>query len=153
MISDFFAEQDLTFEHVKSLAAGMFAVARVDGVHDREMAMIREFYEGCARVGDPRLEDVVGSDFDLEGAKALFPGPDLSRLFIKSMILLAFADGTYAKLEDDLIRRYAEALDLDDGDVDRLHEATKDYLLASLAHVANVEALAAVAKRLDLASP
>ena len=91
MINDFFAEQDLTFDHVKSLAAGMYDVARVDGVHDREMAMIRDFYEGCSRAGDPPLEDVVGKDFDFDGAKALFGTKELSMLFVKSLILLAFA--------------------------------------------------------------
>ena len=150
MISDFFAEQDLTFEHVKSLAAGMFAVARVDGVHDREMAMIREFYEGCARAGDPSLQDVVGGEIDFAEAKGLFDTPELAMLYVKSLILLAFADGQYAKVEDELIRRYAAALELDEGAVDRLHAATKEFLLGSLAHVHNIEALAAVAKKLDL---
>ncbi len=150
MINDFFAEQDLTFDHVKSLAAGMYDVARVDGVHDREMAMIRDFYEGCSRAGDPPLEDVVGKDFDFDGAKALFGTKELSMLFVKSLILLAFADGQYAKLEDDLIRKYAASFELDEGAVDRLHAATKEFLLGSLAHVQNIDALAAVAKKLDL---
>ena len=150
MISDFFSEQDLTFDHVKSLTAGMFAVAKVDGVHDREMAMIREFYESCARSDDPRLEEVVGGDFDLAGAKELFAATEMAQLFTKSLILLAFADGTYAKVEDDLIREYATGLGLDGAAVDGLHEATKEFLLAGLSHVQNVDALAAIAKNLSI---
>lgn len=149
MISDFFGPQDLTFEHVKSLAAGMYAVARVDGVHDREMSMIREFYESCTRAGDPPLSDVV-QGFDIEAATGLFETPELAKMFVKSLILLAFADGEYAKAEDDLIREYAGKLSIDGETVDRLHESTKDFLLSSLAHIHNVDALAAVAKRLDL---
>ena len=149
MISDFFAEQNLSFDHVKSLAAGMFAVAKADGVHDREMALIREFYEGCARTGDPQLADVVGN-FDVNAAKSLFDTPESAKLFVKSLILLAFADGTYAQVEDDLIRKIGGDMGVSGEDVDNLHAATKEYLLASLAHVQNVDALTEVAKRLSL---
>ena len=150
MITDFFADEALSFDQVKSLTSAMFAVAKVDGVHDREMALIREFYESCSRAGDPTLEDIVGSNFDIESARALYGSPELAKLFVKSLILLAFADGTYARLEDELIRGYAREMQLADDDVDRLHAATKDYLLGSLSHVQNLEALAAVAKKLDL---
>lgn len=150
MISSFFSEQNLTFEHVKCLAAGMFAVAKVDGVHDREMALIREFYEGCARAGDPRLEDVVKQNFEIEEARRLFEGDDMARLFVKSLILLAFADGSYAREEDNVIRSIAAKLGLDDAAVNGLHAATKEFLLQSLAHVQNLDALKEVARRLDM---
>jgi uncharacterized tellurite resistance protein B-like protein len=149
-VLDFFQDQNLTFEHVKTLTAGMFAVARADGVHDREMAMIREFYEGASRAGDPRLEDIVKGGFDVKAAKRLFDTPDRARLFVKSLMLLAFADGTYARAEDELIKTYARELGLTDKDVDQLHESTKEYLLSALSHVQNVEALRKVAAKLDL---
>ncbi|MEL7369744.1 MAG: TerB family tellurite resistance protein [Myxococcota bacterium] len=127
----------------------MMAVARVDGVHDNEMRMVREFYETCSRAGDPRLEDVAGGPFDPQTAKAHFDEPELAKLYVKSLILLAYADGSYAQLEDDLIREYAEAVGVNDGEVTKLHEATKEYLLASLSHIKNVDALKDVAKKLD----
>jgi uncharacterized tellurite resistance protein B-like protein len=147
---DFFNEQELTFEQVKALTAGMFAVAKVDGVHDREMSMIRSFYEGCSRTGDPRLEDVLQGDFDVEKAKALFDRPEQARLFVKTLILLAYADGSYAAKEEEVIRKVAGRLGLAAGEVQALHESTKEYLLSSLAHVQNVSALESVAKELKL---
>ncbi len=149
MIDEFFSEQPLNFEQVKCLTHGLLAVAKVDGVHDSEMRMIREFYDSCARVGDPRLEDVVQGEFDINRAKTLFDTPELSKLFVKSLILLAFADGTYAQLEDDLIRKYADGLGLTSDNVDHLHEATKEFLLSALSHVENLEALKKVRARLD----
>ena len=146
---DFLSPQDLTFEEVKVLTHAMFAVAKADGVHDHEMRLIREFYESCARAGDPPLEDVAGGPFEVERAKALFDAPEKAKLFIKSLILLAFADGQYAAVEDRMIRKYAEALGLESTEVDGLHESTKEYLLQSLAHVQNLEALKEVRKRLD----
>jgi uncharacterized tellurite resistance protein B-like protein len=152
MIAEFFAEQNLNFEQVKALTRAMLAVARVDGVHDNEMKLIREFYESCARAGDPRLEEVASGKFDIESVKSLFEGPDLPKLFIKTMILLAFADGKFAKAEDDLIREWANRMGLGREDVDRLTEATKEFLLAGLSHLQNVDALKAAARRLNVQS-
>lgn len=148
MIKDFFAEQVIDFEQVKVLTHALVALARVDGVHDNEMALVREFYDTCARHGDPRLEDVVKGPFDPARAKEAFGTPELAKLFVKSLILLAFADGTYAAEEDALIREYAAALGLDGATVDALHQSTKDFLIGELAHVKNVEALAGVLSKL-----
>ena len=149
MVSDFFAKHDLTFDQVKVLTHAMMAVARVDGVHDNEMRLVREFYESCARAGDPRLEDVAGGPFDPAVAKTYFDTPELAKMFVKSLILLAFADGEYAKLEDDIIRQYADAVGVTQQEVTGLHESTKEYLLASLSHIQNLDALKEVAKKLD----
>ncbi len=146
---EFFSPQDLTFEQVKVLTHALFAVAKVDGVHDNEMALIREFYESCSRAGDPDLAEVAGGPFDIETAKPLFETDEAKKLFLKSMVLLAFADGKYATVEDDLIRGYADAMGVSSDEMDNLHEATKEYLLASLAHVQNLDALKEVRKRLD----
>ncbi len=148
MKGEFFPEQDLTFEQVKALTRAMLTVARVDGVHDNEMKLVREFYESCTRAGDPRLEDIATGRFDPDQAKGLFDTPELARMFVKSLILLAFADGHYAKAEDEMIRSYAGAVGLQRSDVDRLLEATKEYLLSGLTHVQNLDALKEVSKKL-----
>ena len=147
---DFFAEQDLNFDQVKALTRAMFAVARADGVHDREMSMIRSFYESCARSGDPRFEDVLRDEFEPEKCRELFDRPDTAKMFVKTLILLAYADGNFAGVEDKMIRGYAERLGLSGEDVDHLVEATKEFLLGSLAHIQNTDALQDVAKDLDL---
>ena len=149
MNPQFFVPEDLTFDQVKALTHAMFAVAKADGVHDQEMRLIREFYESCTRAGDPPLEEVAGGSFDIEQAKPLFDTPELAKLFTKSMLLLAYADGHYAQVEDDMVRAYARGLGLNDADVDALREATREYLLQSLAHVQNLEALRDVQKRLE----
>jgi uncharacterized tellurite resistance protein B-like protein len=151
MIRDFFSEEELTFEHVKVLTHALLALARVDGVHDNEMALVREFYESCARAGDPRLEEVAKGAPDMERARALFDTPTRAKLFVKSLILLAFADGRYAPEEDGLIREYAGALGVGGDEVDALLASTKDFLLGSLAHIKNTDALRDVMKRLEVA--
>ena len=149
MIGNFFVEQELTFEHVKVLTQALLEVARVDGVHDNEMNLIREFYDSCKRAGDPRLEDVVADGLDEKRVVELFGSPELAQLFVKSLILLGFADGVYAKVEDDLIRKYAKQLELSDEQVDSLHSATKEFLLGSLSHIQNLDALRRVHEGLN----
>lgn len=149
MIPEFFTQQDLDFEQVKCLTHALMALAKVDGIHDNEMQLIRQFYDSCSRGGDPRLEEVAGGKYDPARAKTLFDTPELAKLYVKSLILLAFADGQYAKEEDALIHEYAEAVGIDGEEVEGLREATKDFLLGSLAHVQNLDALKEVNKRLD----
>ena len=148
-VPSFFAEQDLNFDQVKVLTHAMMALAKVDGIHDNEMSLIREFYESCSRAGDPRLEEVARGSFQVDGAKALFDTPELSKMFVKSLILLAFADGEYASAEDDLIREWALALGVSSAEVDALYEATKEHMMAALAHVQNLDALKQVRQSLD----
>lgn len=148
MIKGFFVEQNITFEQVQVLTHALVALARVDGVHDNEMALVRDFYGSCARAGDPRLEDVVKGPFEPARAKACFDSPELAQLFVKSLVLLAFADGQYAKEEDTLIREYAAEVGVDGEGVDRLLESTKDFLIGSLAHLRNAEALTGVMAKL-----
>ena len=149
MTPDFFQRQDLDFEQVKALTHAMLEVARVDGIHDAEMRLIREFYESCARAGDPRLEDVARETPGARPIAQLFDSQELASLFVKTLVLLAFADGTYAKAEEDVIRKYASELCLDGDAVDRLRESTKEFLLASLAHVQNLDALCEVRQKLE----
>ncbi len=150
MLADFFSDVDIDFEQVKTLCHAMMAVARVDGVHDNEMALVREFYASCARAGDPPVEEVVRGDLDPDEAKAKFGGDaEHQQLFVKSLILLALADGDYGDDEDRLIRELAAAVGLDDASVSRLKEATTEFLMAGLSHVKNVDALVEVRKELD----
>lgn len=148
-VPEFFSPQDLNFDQVKVLTHALMALAKVDGIHDNEMALIREFYDSCARAGDPKLEEVAGGPFDIARAKPLFDTPEMAKLFVKSLILLAFADGVYAQQEDDLIREYAAALGVGSAEVDGLFEATKEHMLAALSHVQNVDALKQVRHKLD----
>ena len=150
MTPEFFCPNQIDFEQVKCLTHAMMALARVDGVHDSEMSLIREFYGSCSRDGDPELEEVAKGDFDPARAKALFGGDGEHRdIFVKSLVLLAYADGEYGEREDRVIRDLAQAVGLSDGDVDRLKGATQEYLLSSLAHIKNVEALREVQRKLQ----
>lgn len=147
----FFEEIDLSAEEIRVIAQGLNEVAKIDGVHESERKMIEEFFEACRQEAPEHLEDLDG--FDIETAKEVLTREETRMLFIKTLILLCYADGSYSSGEAEAVRRYAEALDISGGKLDALHEAVKDFLLAQLSHLTNVDALKEVGKELEILEP
>jgi tellurite resistance protein len=127
-------------------------VARADGkVHDRELALVASFYGEIAGgtgtslaslANEPDIEpDVLGSGLTRE---------PVAMLFVKTCILLAYADGEYHAKEKAKVDAYAHALEISDSAVAELEQSVKEYLLGHLANLANRDAALEVAKKLDL---
>jgi hypothetical protein len=149
---DFFPEIDVSALQAEALARGLYAVALVDGVHERELSLIGEFYQAAAVEGTPA---VLAS---LERAGPLGPrdvaqlliGPGHRELFIKAAYLLAWADGNVTAGERAKITEFGAALAVAPEAQARLEAEVKDFLLRPLAGLANVDAVTAVAKKLDM---
>jgi tellurite resistance protein len=149
MTDDFFPEIEIRNDQAEAIARGLFAVARADGkVHEREAAMIGEFFSSTtnhpADLGAleraPRIEP---------GAlAAMLPSPELRQLFVKTALLLAYADGSYAAGEAKVIIDYAKALGITD--ITSLEAQVKDFLISQLSHLQNVHGVAEVAKGLKV---
>ena len=103
------------------IAAGLHELAAVDGVHELEIRLIREFEQGVE--GDP-------VPFDLDGQHPLETA-ELRELFMRSAILLALADGKISELEGDLIGRYAHKLAVRPERLAELYRDVKMYLLST----------------------
>ena len=149
MTDDFFPEIEIRNDQAEAIARGLFAVARADGkVHEREAAMIGEFYSSTtnhpADLGAleraPRIEPAA--------LAAMLPSKDLRQLFVKTALLLAYSDGSYAAGEGKLISEYAKALEVTD--VAKLEAQVKDFLISQLSHLENVQGVAEVAKGLKI---
>jgi tellurite resistance protein len=149
MSEDFLPEIDIREDQAEAIARGLYAVAKADGnVHEREAAMITEFFNSttdhashlAALERQPKLEPA-----NLAG---MLPSPELRQLFIKTAVLLAHVDGTYAAPEAKQIAEYAKACGIDAKALTQLEAAVKDYLLGHLSHLQNVQGVAAVAKDL-----
>jgi hypothetical protein len=148
---DFFPELDVNALQAEAIARGLYGVAQVDGVHERELALISDFYSWAAaenahsisliqRVGALAPTDVAGM---LQGAQH-------RELFVKTAFLLAWADGKASPGERAKIAEYAQALDVGAEAQARLEAQVKDFLLRSLAGLSNVEAVAEVAKKMGI---
>lgn len=146
---NFFSEIQLDSPQAEAIARGLYAIAHVDGVHAREEALVAAFWAdsgGSAQALSDlsRREAPTGEELG-----AVLGSPELRRLFIKTGLLLALADGHVSDGERALLGRYAEALGLG-AEMPHLEEQVKEYLLSHLSHIQNVEAVAQVARKLEL---
>lgn len=146
---DFFNEIPLDESQAEAIARGLFAVASSDGIHPREAALIAAFYEevglGTSSLAELQRRTPI-TDEELAGA---LRSDDERRLFIKSALLLAWADGTVSDAERAVIGRFAAALSVDQDTVGKLEESVKDFLMSQLAHLQNVDAARAVAHKFE----
>ena len=145
---DFFHEVQIDEPQAEAMARGLFAVAKVDGVHAREAALVASFYNETGAAAHSladleRRQTITGDEL-----VAVLHEPAQRRLFIKTALLLAWADGVVTPQEQRIIHAYATALGISPEELGKLDEAVKEYLLAHLAHVKNVEATAQVAAKL-----
>jgi len=150
-VPEFFPEIDVRPEQAEAIARGLFAVARADGkVHEREAALIGEFYASAAGHasnlgGMERMSRIDGGSL-----AQLLPSPELRRLFIKTALLVAYADSQFSETESKLISEYAAALDVDAAQLETLETQVKEFLLSHLSHLSNVDAAAEVARKLNV---
>ncbi len=147
---DFFPEIEISQTQAEAIARGLFAVARSDGtIHEREALLIADFFTSTTdRATDlgalERSDAINGASLAL-----LLPTADLRRLFLKTAMLLAYADGTYSSGESKAITDYARALETTDNDLRIMETQVKEWMLSQLgATVSNTTALAQVAGEL-----
>jgi hypothetical protein len=151
---EFFPELEVSATQAESIARGLYAVALVDGLHERELALIADFYGGTTPEGRPEL--VGAADLQRLGAldppslAAVLPAGPHRELFLKTAYLLAWADGQVSSGERTAIDGYAAALEIAPDIRKRLEAEVKDYLLRPFASLVNVEGAAAIAKKLGL---
>jgi uncharacterized membrane protein YebE (DUF533 family) len=142
---------DLSNAEAQALAQGLYAIARIDGLHPSETAMIGDFYRDA--VGDDAAESTLAS---LERESAIEPETlasilarrEVGQVFIKTAWLMAHADGAVSDGERAAIGRYAAALGLSDAANADLEEQVKDFLLRQLVHLHNLDAVREVARKL-----
>ncbi|MCS6913872.1 MAG: hypothetical protein RMK29_03580 [Myxococcales bacterium] len=146
---NFFSEVQLDSLQAEAIARGLYAIAHVDGMHTREEALVAAFWSDTGGSAQALSDLARHEPPSGEELGAVLYTPELRRLFIKTGLLLALADGQVSQGERALLSQYAEALGLAD-ELPRLEAGVKEYLLSHLSHLQNVEAVAQVARKLEL---
>ena len=148
---EFFKNVDLSFAQVQCLCRGMHTLAASDGIHPREESLIREFHDACRPAGGAAYEETIKTAFQLDDAMEHLGKAELRRLFVKTLWLMAFADGKITPPERDMINDWAGKLGISEADNRELQAETKEFLLAQLApRIRNTDALAAVSKEMKV---
>ena len=147
---DFFPTMNLNPIQSEAIARGLYALAKSDGVHEREAALVASFFDDVGGGTQALAELERRAPITPDELAALLPDESLRRLFLKTAVLLAWADGEVTAQEGKLLQDYASAFQLDKAVVEQLDIEVKEYLLSQLAHVQNVEATRLVAQKLKL---
>jgi uncharacterized tellurite resistance protein B-like protein len=148
---EFFPEIEIRQEQAEAIARGLFAVAKADGtVHDREAAIIAEFFASTTDMASDLGALERAPAIEPATLKLFLPTADLRRIFVKTAILLAYADSAYGANESKIINDYAAALEVSGKDLALLEQQVKEYLLAQLSGLTNTAAAVAVARELKV---
>jgi tellurite resistance protein len=144
-------EVPLTLPQVQVLVRAMYRVAHSDGAHERELVLLKEFYEACrAEVsGLTEYAELTRMPFDPVMAKEVIDTPQLQLLLLRSCYFLAYADGMLSNEEKQAIAKIIAEAGIDLKIAVQARELTKDALLQQISRSANVPALQRVAADLD----
>jgi tellurite resistance protein len=139
----------LGINHIQAIVRGMNEVAKLDGVHDAEAVMLDQFYGACqADAGAlTNFRELVNGPFDIAEAARVLDTPERKAVFLKSCILLAYADGRYSQAERDKVRTFADGLGIPAAATLAIEESVADQLLQNIARISNVDALKEVASK------
>jgi tellurite resistance protein len=147
---DFYPEIEVNQAAAEAIARGLYAVAKVDGVHEREAALVASFWGEVGGSAGALAELERGATISSAELSAALGSAQLRHLFLKTSVLLAWADGKVTDAERKIIGEFAGALGVGAAELGRLEAAVKEYLLSHLSNVQNTPAVANVAKKLGV---
>ena len=141
---------DLDLQHVRVIVQGMVQVAHSDGAHQRELVLIRAFYDSCRddAKGLAYFADLERTAFDAEVAREVLDTEALKLTFMASCFLVAYADGYVSDGERRALADLAKGAGISDAMVAHAQEVVKDQLLLQVARSSNLEALTGIVKAL-----
>jgi hypothetical protein len=122
-----FEELEITPESAAWMASGMRALAGCDGFHTAELALIDEFERGLG------VDASAADDFDARTCP--FDSEQEREVFVRSLQLMALADGRKSSRESEWIDRVCGCLGISDERKDALERDARKFLLSSLAGV------------------
>lgn len=110
----------LTQEHAEVFARGLYHLANVDGMEEREERLIKEF---LAESGAPiSFEDLATSSFSVTEAALALETTWIRRVFLKAAIALVKVDGHFSDPERHAIGEIADAFGMSNaefGDIEQ----------------------------------
>lgn len=143
------ATTHLGINHIQVIVRAMHEVAQLDGVHEAEQVMLRDFYEAVQQDTGAltSFHELCRSAFDMDEARRILDTPERKAAMLRSCLLLAYADGRYSMTEREKIRGFADALGVPAHATLALEESVADQLMQNIARISNVDALREVASR------
>jgi len=106
------SEPEIRPDQVRAMARGLYHLANIDGITDREKDQIKAFLaEGKLGLD---LDALAKIPFSIEELLFSLETVFLRKTFLKVCILLARADGAISAEETDLLRRLAQTMGINE---------------------------------------
>lgn len=103
----------LSRKQIEAFAAGLYHLAKSDGVERRELDIIDRF---CADAGYPGMVDSLAEiEFDPVEAYRILEGPWLRKLFLRAAVLVVRSDRIISQGESEAMAHIARAWGIEDG--------------------------------------
>ncbi len=144
-----FPEIQLTLPQAEAIARGLYAIARADGLHERETALISSFWADQGGRADSLSELARSAPIGRDELGSILDTPTLRQLFIKTALLLIFSDERVSDNERALLREYTNHFGMQ-AELPEYEYQVKDYLLAQFSHERGIAELVDMAKKLSL---
>ncbi len=138
------APVSLDLRQVQAIVRGMYRVAQADGAHERELVLMRGFYESCrAEVsGLADFAEVVARDLDPAEARAVISTPELREAFFRSCYLVAWADGRLSTEERAVLDALADVVGVERASLAAIAESVMDQLVGTIARAPDASSIA-----------
>jgi len=118
---------EISKESAAWMASGMRALASCDGFHTAELALVDEFERGLG------IDPTDGADFDARTCP--FDSTQEREIFVRSLQLMALADGRKSSREGEWLDRTCDCLGIPEERRTELERDAKKFLLSSLSGV------------------
>lgn len=110
----------LTPEVIDVFARGLYHLANVDGMDDREEKLITEFLEESG--SDIQFSDLRNTAFSAIEAAMVLETSHIRRVFVKAAVAMVKADGVYSDAERHAIGELADAFDMSNAEFGDLEQ-------------------------------
>lgn len=101
----------LTGEQIEVFADGLYYFANLDGVHENEIQVIREFLNDVGR--SDYIERLPAVEFSVERASRVLDTSYLRRLFLRACLVVCMSDHALTTAEEDALEFLASVLAID----------------------------------------
>ena len=122
-----FEHLEITKESAAWMASGLRALASCDGFHTAELALVDEFERSLG------IEPTDGTTFDTRNSP--LESDEEREVFIRSLQLMALADGRRSGREDEWLEQVCGCLGISEDRRAELETDAKKFLLSSLSGV------------------
>lgn len=132
-----------------ALVECMLSTAQIDGMHPKEVALIRGFYDEQREAGMPAFEAVQAAAAKGQiQLSALRGDAAFAEQLVLMCLMTGYADGKLSDAERSHVAGFAGQLGVSPNRQAELLLQVKDSLIGSLAHLPDPESVAALAKTL-----